>query len=82
MKKTPIYVQPLPVDESVPTEDDIEWAVTRLRNHRSRGTSGMRTEHLKRWLAMARKSEKEKETAEKEEAKTTERTGRTDNGNI
>ena len=33
----PIYVQPFPVDESVPTEDEIEWAVTQLRNHRSGG---------------------------------------------
>ena len=37
----------------------------------------MRTEHLKRWLATARKEKKEKENSEKEEAKTTEREGRT-----
>ena len=38
----------------------------------------MRAEHLKRWLATVRKNEKERETAEKEEAATTaerERTG-------
>ena len=40
----------------------------------------MRAEHLKRWIATARKSEKDKETAEKEELKTTERAGRTENG--
>ena len=33
----PISVQPLPVDDSVPTEDKIEWVMTRLRNHRSGG---------------------------------------------
>ena len=33
----PISVQPLPVDNSVPTEDNIEWAVKLLRNHRSGG---------------------------------------------
>ena len=38
----PISVQPFTVDESVPTEDDIEWAVKRLRNHRSGGPSGIR----------------------------------------
>ena len=54
----PISVQPFPVDDSVSTEDKIEWVVTRLCNHRSGGPSGMRSEHLKRWLAMSRKSEK------------------------
>ena len=44
--KIPISVQPFPVDDSVLTEDEIEWSVTRLRNHRSRGASGMRAEHL------------------------------------
>ena len=29
-----------------------------LRNHRSKGLSGMRAEHMKRWLAAARKLEK------------------------
>ena len=42
----------------------------------------MRAEHLKRWLAMARKAEKEKEkeNTEKEEVTITERAGRTENG--
>ena len=47
----PIYVQPFLVEYLVPTEDVIEWTVTRLRNNRSGGPSGMRAEHLKRWLA-------------------------------
>ena len=42
-----ISVEPFPMDDSVPTEDKIEWAVKRLQNHRSRGASGMRAEHLK-----------------------------------
>ena len=33
----PISEQPFQVDESVPTEDKIEWAVMRLRDHCSRG---------------------------------------------
>ena len=47
------------MDDSVLIEDDIEWAVKRLRNHRSGGPSGMQAEHLKRWLAESRKAEKE-----------------------
>ena len=52
----PIFFETFPVDDLVPTEDKIECAVKRLRNHRSRGTSGMRANHLKRWLAEARKA--------------------------
>ena len=37
---TPVFVDPLPVDGLVPTEDDIEWDVKRLRNHRFRGGFG------------------------------------------
>ena len=59
----PIYVEPFPVDNLVPTEDEIQWAVKRLRNHRSRGPPGMRAEHLKRWLAAARKAAKEETAA-------------------
>ena len=55
----PISVQPFPVDNSVPTEGKIEWVVTQLRNHHSGGPSGMRAEHLKRWLAAVQKSEKD-----------------------
>ena len=36
----PIYVEPFPVDDLVPTEDEIEWAVKRLQNHRSGGLLG------------------------------------------
>ena len=54
----PISVEPLLLDELLPTEDEIEWAVKRLRNHRSRGPSGMQDEHLKGWLAVERMKEK------------------------
>ena len=33
----PIYVEPFPVDNLVPTEEKIEWAVKRLRNQHSGG---------------------------------------------
>ena len=39
-KNIPISIQPFPVDDSISTEDEIEWVVTRLRNHRSRGRQG------------------------------------------
>ena len=57
-KNIPVSVQPFPVDDSVSTEDEIEWAVKRLRNNRSGGASGMRVEHLKRWLTKAQKAAK------------------------
>ena len=38
----PVYVDPFPVEDWVPTADKIEWAVKGLRNHRSGGPSGMR----------------------------------------
>ena len=54
----PISVEPSPVYNSVPMEDEIEWAVKRLRNHRSGRPSGMRAEYLKGWLAVGRKKKK------------------------
>ena len=47
----------------VPEEGGIEWAVKRLHNNHSGGTSRMRAEHVKRWLAAARKAEKDGDTA-------------------
>ena len=54
----PISTEPFLVDNSVPTEDGIELTVKRLHNHRSGVPSGMRSEHLKRWLTVARKKAK------------------------
>ena len=51
-----ISVEPFPVDDSVPTEDEIEWEVKLLLNRLSRGPLGMRAKHLKRWLAEVRKA--------------------------
>ena len=45
VENIPVSVETFPVEDLVPTEDDIEWAVKRLRNHRSRGTSGIRASH-------------------------------------
>ena len=47
MENIPVSVEPFQVDEMVPTEDNIEWAVKRQPKHRSTPPSGMHTEHLK-----------------------------------
>ena len=54
------------VNDLVPEEVVIDWAVKRLRNFRSGETSGMQAEHIKGWLAAARRAEKEENAAEGE----------------
>ena len=54
---TPISVEPFPVEDLLPTEDKIKWAVKRMRKHRSGRPSEMRSDHLKGWLAEAHKEE-------------------------
>ena len=55
----------------VPTEDNIEEAVKKLRRNRFRGPSGIRAEHLKGWLTASKRgnwaSEKGEENLEGEE---------------
>ena len=62
----PLYIEPFAVEDWVPDEGEIEWAVKRLRNNRVGGPSRMQTEDLKGWLAAARRGEKKGDTAEKE----------------
>ena len=57
----------------VPMEDDIEEAMKILRRKRSRGPLGMRSEHLKGWLAASK--HKTREVAEKGEGKTDDEEG-------
>ena len=54
----PVAIKPFEVEDSVPEEGEIKWAVKHLRNNRSRGASRMRAEHVKEWLAAARRAEK------------------------
>ena len=42
----PIFLPPSPINNSVPTYEEVEWAVRRLRGHWLGGPSHMRTEHL------------------------------------
>ena len=57
---TLITIEPFAVEDGVPEEGEIEWAVKRLRNNRAGGPSRMRAEDLKGWLAAARRGEKER----------------------
>ena len=72
---TPVAIKPFMVDDSVPEEGEIEWAVKRLRNNRSRGPWGMQAEHIKGWLTEARRAEKEENAAEGEKRATETETG-------
>ena len=48
-------VEPTHIDDSVPTEDEIEAAVKKLWRNRSGGPSRIRTEHVKGWLVEAKR---------------------------
>ena len=49
--------KPLPVEESVPVEEKIEWAVQSMGDNHYIGPYGMRAEHLRGWFREARKAE-------------------------
>ena len=67
----PVTVEPAEIDNSAPTEDEIAEAVTKLRRKMSGGPSRIRAEHLKGWLAAAKRGvaaeEKGKNKTEAEE---------------
>ena len=54
------------MEDGVPEEEEIEWAVKRLQNNRAGGPSRMRAEDLKGWLAAARRGEKDREAETKD----------------
>ena len=66
-----MVIKPFKVKDSVLEEREIEWAVKRLRNNRSWGPSRMRAEHIKGWLAAARRAEKGETTAAEGEKRAT-----------
>ena len=53
----PVNVDPTNIDDSVPTEDEVEEVVKKLRRNRSGGPSGIRVENIKGGLAAARRGE-------------------------
>ena len=48
-------MDPTNIEDSVPTEDEVEEAVKKLLRNRSGGPSGIRAENIKGWLAAARR---------------------------
>ena len=48
---------PFQIDDSVPTEEEVDWAVRILQGHRSGGPSQMRAKHLHEWLQEQRAAE-------------------------
>ena len=54
----PVDIEPFTVEDGVPDEGYIEWAVKCLRNNHAGGALRMRAEDLKGWLAAARRGEK------------------------
>ena len=48
----PVTVDPTHIDDSVPTEDEIEAAVKKLRRNRAGGPSRIRAENVKGWIAV------------------------------
>ena len=61
----PLSVKPFPVEDLLPTEDDIKWEVWRKSNNSYGGLSGMMEEHLKRWLKESTEVESVEESATK-----------------
>ena len=51
----PVTVDPTHIDDLVHTEDEVEAAVKKLRRNRLGGPSRIRAEHVKGWLAAARR---------------------------
>ena len=51
----PVTVDPTHIDDSVPTENEIEAAVKKIRRNRLGGPSRIRTEHVKGWLVAAKR---------------------------
>ena len=70
-----VSIKPFMVDDLVPEEGEIEWAVKGLRNNRSGGMLLMRAEHIKGWLAAAQRAEKEENAAEGDKSATATETG-------
>ena len=68
----PVAIKPFVVKDSVPEEGGIEWAVKRLHNNRSGGPSRILAEHIKGWIAAARRVEKEETTVAEGEKRATE----------
>ena len=52
-----VMVSPFDIPDGTPTEDEIADAVGRLKRGKAPGPTGIRSDHLKDWLAAARREE-------------------------
>ena len=57
----PVTIAPFTVEDGVPLEAEVEWAVKRLLNNRAGGLSRMWAEDLKGWLAAAKREGTERD---------------------
>ncbi len=55
----PLHVDPAPVPDAEPTDSELRMVVGKLRNGCAAGATGMKTEHLKEWLANVKREERE-----------------------
>jgi hypothetical protein len=60
----PIRVDPALVNDAAPTEAELRMLVGELRNGRAAGTTGMKAEHIKGWLADIKWEEREDDRGE------------------
>ena len=67
----PVHVQPVPVDDTIPTSEEIKATISRLRNNRATGPSRMKAETLKDWRKQAFPEEYAMEGADIPEPDTT-----------
>jgi hypothetical protein len=49
----PTHIHPTPVDDDIPTEEEIAEAIDRLKCNKATGPSRMRAEHFHQWYNMA-----------------------------
>ena len=62
----PVNIEPFAVEDGVPEEGEIEWAVKCQQNNRAGGLSRMQAKDLTGGLVAARRGEKEREAAVKD----------------
>ena len=48
-ESVPTMVAPFPIDDRVPTEEEIGTAVKRLKTGKAAGPTGIKAEHFKEW---------------------------------
>ena len=53
----PINIAPVAINDDVPTDGELRGVVGELTNGRAAGASGMRAEHVKKWLRDVRREE-------------------------